>query len=881
MSRVARKPELMSPAGGMPQLHAAIEAGADAVYFGLEGFNARAKAMSFNHENLPEVVAGLHERGVMAFVAMNTLVFDSELEHLVQEIEGIAESGADAIIVQDIGAIKLAHQIAPELPIHASTQMTITSAEGAELARSLGVSRAVLARELSLKDIELIKKATDLELEVFVHGALCVSYSGQCFSSEAWGGRSANRGACAQACRMPYDLMVDGEERDLGEFRYLLSPQDLFALEQIPELIRIGVDCLKIEGRYKDAEYVAAATNAYRLAIDSAWNEQGLNGAGRIQDSPLRDSRRTKFLLEGVYSRGLLPAFMQGVNHQTVVHGRAPRHRGTRVGTVVDVSRTAVLVQLEGEYALGGVGVIKPGDGLVFDAAQRQSIEHREEGGAVFEVFEYTRRGSVRLEDSRGLHEVELRFGNRAVRLENIERGDWVWRSNDPSIERELRYLTQASKPISRKPVQWQVIGKLGQPLALTVTDDAGRVATSQTEDALKPAERRPLDTRALEVELGKLGETPFYLETIEIDLEDGCFLPLSSLGQARRAAIDALLELRREVPKRTINKTPLTKTPSFSRGSARSASSPSGAILRARSAGGSSSSPFLSVLVRKPDQLEAAIETRPNEIVLDYLELYGLRPSVERILESGIRAVVASPRVLKPAEERISTFLLSLPVDGILVRPLGLLHSLLETPTRPELLGDFSLNAANAISTTHLLEMGLTRLAPTHDLNAAQILELAKNVDASKLEVILHHHLPVFHTEHCVFCRFMSSGTDHTNCGHPCETHSLALRDHNGFEHPVLADVGCRNTVFEARAQSGGRFLETWRAAGIGNYRLEFVQESPEALEATVRAYRKALEGKIDAKTLQRELEKHAPQGTTQGSFIIPPDSLLPMSQM
>ena len=863
MSRVARKPELMSPAGGMPQLHAAIEAGADAVYFGLEGFNARAKAMSFNHENLPEVVAGLHERGVMAFVAMNTLVFDSELEHLVQEIEGIAESGADAIIVQDIGAIKLAHQIAPELPIHASTQMTITSAEGAELARSLGVSRAVLARELSLKDIELIKKATDLELEVFVHGALCVSYSGQCFSSEAWGGRSANRGTCAQACRMPYDLMVDGEERDLGEFRYLLSPQDLFALEQIPELIRIGVDCLKIEGRYKDAEYVAAATNAYRQAIDSAWNEQGESEAGRTRGSSPTENRETKFLLEGVYSRGLLPAFMQGVNHQTVVHGRAPRHRGTRVGTVVDVSRTAVLVQLEGEYALGGVGVIKPGDGLVFDAAQRQGIEHREEGGAVFEVFEYTRRGSVRLEDSRGLHEVELRFGNRAVRLENIERGDWVWRSSDPSIERELRYLTQASKPVSRKPVQWKVIGKLGQPLALTVTDDAGRTATSQTEDALKPAERRPLDARALEVELGKLGETPFYLETLEIDLEDGCFLPLSSLGQARRQAVDALLELRREAPRRTINKNVLSKT------------------VGARHASPSPTTPFLSVLVRKPDQLEAAIETRPNEIVLDYLELYGLRPSVERILESGIRAVVASPRVLKPAEERIHTFLLSLPVDGILVRPLGLLHTLLKTENRPDLLGDFSLNAANAITTTHLLEMGLTRLAPTHDLNAAQILELAKNVDTSRLEVILHHHLPVFHTEHCVFCRFMSAGTDHTNCGHPCETHSLALRDHNGFEHPVLADVGCRNTVFEARAQSGGRFLETWQAAGIGHYRLEFVQESAEALEATVRAYRKALEDKIDSKTLQRELEKHAPQGTTQGSFIIPPDSLLPIAQI
>jgi U32 family peptidase len=861
MSRVPCKPELMSPAGGMPQLHAAIEAGADAVYFGLEGFNARAKAMSFNHDNLPEVVAGLHERGVMAFVAMNTLVFDSELEILTKEIEGIAESGADAIIVQDIGAIKLAHQIAPELPIHASTQMTITSAEGAELARSLGVSRAVLARELSLKDIELIKKATDLELEVFVHGALCVSYSGQCFSSEAWGGRSANRGACAQACRMPYDLMVDGLERDLGEFRYLLSPQDLFALEQIPELIRIGVDCLKIEGRYKDAEYVAAATNAYRLAIDAAWGErtgerQKAKGEGE------QDLREEKFLLEGVYSRGLLPAFMQGVNHQTVVHGRAPRHRGTRVGTVVDVSRTAVLVQLEGEFAPDGVGVIKPGDGLVFDAAHRQSIEIKEEGGAVFEVFEYTRRGSVRLEDSRGLSEVELRFGNRAIRLNNIERGDWVWRSNDPSIEKELRHFTQAGKPVSRKPVQWKVMGKLGQPLQLTVTDDTGRTATSQTEDVLKPAERRPLDARALEVELGKLGETPFYLSALEISLEDGCFLPLSSLGQARRAAVDKLLELRREPPKRTIHKNILEKTV----GAQRAAPLPK--------------TPFLSVLVRKSDQLEAAIESRPNEIVLDYLELYGLRPSVERILESGIRAVVASPRVLKPAEERISTFLLSLPVDGILVRPLGLLHSLLETPNRPELLGDFSLNAANAMTTTHLLEMGLTRLSPTHDLNAAQILELAKNVDASKLEVILHHHLPVFHTEHCVFCRFMSSGTDHTNCGHPCESHSIALRDHNGFEHPVMADVGCRNTVFEARAQSGGRFLETWRAAGIGHYRLEFVQESAEAILATVRAYRKALEGKMDAKTLQRELEKHAPQGTTQGSFIIPSSDLLPMAQ-
>jgi U32 family peptidase len=866
-----RKPELMSPAGGMPQLSAAIEAGADAVYFGLEGFNARAKAMNFTHQNLPQTVAKLHERGVMAFVAVNTLVFDSELETLTKEIEGIAQSGADAIIVQDIGAVKLAHQIAPELPIHASTQMTITSAEGANFARSLGVSRAVLARELSLKDIRQIKTHTDLELEVFVHGALCVSYSGQCFSSEAWGGRSANRGACAQACRMPYELVVDGLERDLGEFRYLLSPQDLYALEQIPELMEIGVDCLKIEGRYKDAEYVAATTAAYRQVIDATWAEAGRTrrtprpaGLNSVYDeggggSPLQQNalRQTKFRLEGVYSRGLLPAFMSGTNHQTVVQGRAPRHRGTRVGTVVDVARNAVLVRLEADFANEGVGILKPGDGVVFDAAERRSPEEREEGGAIFEVFEYTRRGSVRLPDSRGLEEVELRFGNRAVDFRRIEVGDWVWRSSDPEITKQLRPYLEPSKAVSRKPVRWSVTGELGQPLVLTVTDDLGRSASASTQDHLSPAERRPLDARMLEVELGKLGETPFYLESLEATLLGDCFIPLSSLGAARRNAINTLLELRRTPPKRQIH---LLETPAFT-------------VQKA-----ASQKPAISLLVRKPEQLEAAISARPDEIILDYLELYGLRPSVERILEAGIGAVVASPRILKPSEERIVKFLLSLPVGGILVRPLGLLQSLLEATERPALYGDFSLNAANAVTSNHFLQMGLARLAPTHDLNAAQVLALATQTDPQKLEVVLHHHLPVFHTEHCVFCRFMSSGTDYTNCGHPCEKHSIALRDHNGLEHPVLADVGCRNTVFEARAQSGGKFLAQFLAAGIGTYRFEFVHEDGEAVLGTVAAYRKALDGKLDARGLQKELEQYAPQGTTLGSLIVPQESLLPV---
>ncbi len=830
----------MSPAGGLPQMRAAIEAGADAVYFGLEGFNARAKAMSFTHETLPEVMAELHERGVMGFVAVNTLVFDTELERLEDELLGIAAAGADAIIVQDVGVMQLARELAPKLALHASTQMTVTSAEGANFAQSLGAKRVVLARELNLKEIENIRQNTSVELEVFVHGALCVSYSGQCFSSEAWGGRSANRGACAQACRLPYELIVDGELRDLGSSRYLLSPQDLFALEQIPELVRIGVECFKIEGRYKDAEYVAATTDAYRKAIDAAW-----------EGHPERVSKLEKQKLEQVYSRGLLPAFMQGTNHQEVVIGRAPRHRGLKVATVTRVTMKGVRVWLEGI-------TLKPGDGLVFDAADWRSPQEREEGGQVFEVLF---KGN-KLEDSSGMREVELRFGNGQIDLSRVREGDWVWRSHDAQLEREYREFTNAGDPVARRGLSWIVSGAEGEPLRLMARDERGREVEGVSDTNLQLASKRALNRESLEVELGKLGDTPFYLEGIDVQLEGDLFLPLSSLTKARRAVLADLIAWRREPKKRELHPGQLEKF---------HIPKPKPAPTRDFE---------LSVLVRKADQLEAAIAERPDEIVLDYLELYGLRPSVEKILEAGIRAVVASPRVLKPAEERIHKFLLDLGASAILVRSVGLLHTLLEQKNHPELYGDFSLNAANGITANAFLEMGLSKLAPTHDLNAKQITELTDFSDPSKLEVILHHHLPVFHTEHCVFCRFMSSGTDYTNCGHPCETHSIALRDERGLEHPVMADVGCRNTVFGASAQTGAVHLETWRKAGIKRFRLEFVHETPEQVSGVIDAYRRALEGKITTKQLERELELHTLSGITQGSFVVPFSDLelLPM---
>jgi len=286
-----------------------------------------------------------------------------------------------------------------------------------------------------------------------------------------------------------------------------------------------------------------------------------------------------------------------------------------------------------------------------------------------------------------------------------------------------------------------------------------------------------------------------------------------------------------------------------------------------------------LHLLVRTPQQLDAALALRPATITLDYLDLYGLRSALEKVRAAGITPRVAGPRILKPDEQRIVDFLLGLDC-AILVRSTGLLH-MLSGRTHPELIGDFSLNAANVLSAAYLLGLGLTRLTPTHDLNAAQVTALAQAIGPERVEVIAYHHLPVFHTEHCVFCRFLSTGTSYKNCGRPCERHALALRDKQGRSHPVMADVGCRNTVFGAEAQEAGPYLDAWRGAGISHVRLEFAHESADEVAAVGQAFTATLAGEQSARALTQRLAEVAPQGITEGSLFVPGDYLtLPLMQ-
>ncbi len=785
----------MSPAGYWPQLRAAIEAGADSVYFGLKHFTARAK-VGFSLEELPEVMRTLHERGVRGYVTFNTLVFEHELAEAKRVLAAIASAGVDAVIIQDVGVLRMVRELAPDLEVHASTQMSITNVEGVRLAQRLGVRRVTLARELSIEEIAKIKAATDCELEIFVHGALCVAYSGQCFSSEAWGGRSANRGQCAQTCRLPYELLVDGAVEPLGDARYLLSPGDLYSLDHVAAMAAAGVSAFKIEGRYKDAEYVALTTRAYRMAVD------GESVAGQ------------KPLLEQVYSRGLGAHFLSGTNHQTVVSGRSPRHRGVRLGTVSRVLGESVMVDLEVPC--------KPGDGVVFDAADWRSPQEREEGGNVYGVG----------------HQGEMSFANGAIDFSRIRPGDWVWRTHDHDLEKQARPYTQGSL-VHKQRVDVVVEARVGAPLRTVWTVGTASV-TVASPAALVAAQSRGLTLEAAREQLERLGTTAYELGALELTVEGLPFVPVSLLNALRREAVEQLQQRQAERPATVIGEVRLTVTP--------------GAAV--------DGPPQLHLLVRTPEQLEAAIALAPASITLDYLDLYGLRPSLDRVLATGLTVRVATPRVLKPGEEKMAEFMRNLGVP-LLVRSAGLVESL---QGRANMIGDFSLNAANSLTAAAFLEMGLERITPTHDLNAEQVADLARRVGPELIEAIAYQHLPVFHTEHCVFCRFLSTGTSYKDCGRPCETHQVAVRDQQGRAHPVLADAGCRNTIFGAEAQEASAHLGRWRAAGIRHFRLEFAHETGAQVTAIAGQFTQAL-------LTGRKVSLVVP--TTEGSLFIPHDYL------
>ncbi|MDX6766306.1 MAG: U32 family peptidase [Candidatus Methylacidiphilales bacterium] len=816
---MADRPELLAPAGDWECVRAAVANGADAVFFGLPRFNARLRADNFTEADLSQVVDFLHNHRKKAYVTLNTLVFTKELPDLEDTLLKLQEAGVDAIIVQDLGVARLARLVAPDVEVHASTQMTITSPEGARFAASLGVTRIVLARELSMREMARFRDPGCPPLEVFVHGALCVAYSGQCLTSESLGQRSANRGECAQACRLPYQLVVDGAVRDLGDKRYLLSPQDLAAVEHIPELIRLGVASFKIEGRLKSPEYVAAVCQVYRKAIDAALAASE-DGGRTTEDRGNTVTDSDRYQLEMAFSRGLSSGWMHGVNHQELVHARYGKKRGAFLGLVESAGPDHLKLKT---FACR----LQPGDGLVIDTGG--DTEH-EQGGRVYEI-----RGT------------RLYFEHGKIRFPDIPIGSRVWKTDDPQLNKALRQTFSREIHLPANSIDVTVSGKMGQPLRLSCS---GVTVTSQIP--LQKAERRPLSEQTLRDQLGRLGGTPFSLGKLDLQLEPGLILPLSELNRLRRELVDQLPIPDPGHPRRPGQRVLQEKLSSIIR--------PPSSVHR---------SPALHVLCRTMEQLETAVRAQVPTVYLDFEDIRRYREAVVQARAWGASQIyLATPRIQKSAEEGFFRLIENAQPDGVLVRNLGGLEWFRERQI--PFLADFSLNVANPLTAALLMEHGPERLTVSYDLNADQVRDLLVAAPATWFEITLHQHMPMFHMEHCVFAAFLSKGKDYTDCGRPCEKHDVRLRDRVGLLHPLKADVGCRNTVYHGKAQSGAAYAGAFMAQGVRDFRIELLDEDGPRVDRILDGYRKLLAGEVQAQDLLGDLHAASQLGVTSGTLTV-----------
>jgi len=799
-----KKTELLLPVGDMNMLLAAIHHGADAVYMGVPYFNARGRSQDFSYEDLKEMIDLAHLYGVKVNLAFNVVIFESEIPKVREVLENILPMGPDAFIVQDLGLAKIIREMAPHQRIHASTQMTVTNADAMELLNDLKIDRFVLGRENSLSEIELIRSQTDKELEVFVHGALCVAYSGQCFTSESIGGRSANRGQCAQSCRLDYELWVDDKLKDMGDKKYLVSPKDLMGLEEVPRLKEIGVDSFKIEGRLKAPEYVAATAHHYRQVLDGSDLDLG--------------KRRQE--LATTYSRGFFSGWLHGVDHQNLVDATYSSHRGIKLGEVLNIKNKTITIKSE----------------ITLHAGQGILIVHqdKEVGSKIFSVKTV---GSFQ--------EVEL-VGKVPANI-----GDSVYLNSDEVLDRKWQKGWSSREFQKRIPLKLEVLGVLGSPLKVVAQDPEGRKIEVVSEVELTAAQSRPVTGEMILDELKSLGTTPYIVNTESIDISDNVFIHNKVLKNMRREMVQKMNDARlsREFK--------------------------CGSFPEAKKRNVSKDTPKLNILLRSKKQVEELtarfesilpLKDSIATVILDFEFGKDYGPSIEMLRTLGLKVTLATTRILKPKEYyNLNTIVRHQP-DFILVRNLGALNYLKEKTQIP-LIGDFSLNITNSYSLEYILSKGLLSVSMSYDLNQSQLLDVVKS-NPQGIEVTVHQYMPEFHMEHCVFAAFLSNGHSFKDCGKPCESHELKLKDPYNNWHYLKADQECRNTFFKATPQSASFMIEELKSLGVSRFRLEALNEDGDSLILKIKTYLELIAGKIASEEAVTRLQMVETYGLSTGQL-------------
>ena len=797
-----RDVELLAPVGSFEALKAAVQNGANAVYLGGKDFGARASANNFDRDELKEAVKYAHIRGVQVFVTTNTLRKENEIEDFLEYAKFLYDIDVDAIILQDIGMARLIKRELPDFELHASTQMVAHSLEDVKYLESVGFDRVVLAREVTVEEIKYICDNCKADIEVFVHGALCVCYSGQCLMSSMIGNRSGNRGRCAQPCRQRYELIdVYTGEVVNSNGDYLLSPRDLNAIEEIDKVIDAGVHSLKIEGRMKRPEYVATVIDGYRKTIDEYLATNKLN----VSDETIND-------LYTIFNRKFTKGLLLGDVGKDMMNSQLPNNQGLYVGTVVDYNKKAKRLKIK------LANTLKKGDGINLG------------GGTIGRII---KNGNIETIGYKG-ETIELDFVGEA------RKGQIVFKTSDSELMDRVQATFTQDKEFVKNIIDAKITIKLGQKPILTLKDRHSNEATIEGDKIVEEAMKVALSKEKVETQLRKLGNTPYELDLLEIELDDNVSLPISLLNQMRRDCIELLDKERVSIKNRKYkNKTVKYKPVLYNRNKQQG----------------------ISVKVKNLEQLESALECGVDRIY--YEDTNTIDKAMSLAMKYDKKVIYSAPRIIRNKEYNHLAKANNAGVESVQVGNYGSIDYFKDK----KLNIDYYLNAFNSETINYYKEIGADTLCISQELNINEIKETIKYTDIN-IESVVYGYTPLMITEYCPMGVIVRDCKKDKRVA-KCKESIYALRNSKGDEFRVSQDIFCRSTIYNSNVTCMLDNLYELHEIGINVLRLDFTLEDKETVKEVIEAYQEVLSNDYKLATKATKLyNKLDEKGTTAGHY-------------
>jgi len=797
-----RDVELLAPVGSFEALKAAVQNGANAVYLGGKDFGARASANNFDRDELKEAVKYAHIRGVQVFVTTNTLRKENEIEDFLEYAKFLYDIDVDAIILQDIGMARLIKRELPDFELHASTQMVAHSLEDVKYLESVGFDRVVLAREVTVEEIKYICDNCKADIEVFVHGALCVCYSGQCLMSSMIGNRSGNRGRCAQPCRQRYELIdVYTGEVVNSNGDYLLSPRDLNAIEEIDKVIDAGVHSLKIEGRMKRPEYVATVIDGYRKTIDEYLATNKLN----VSDETIND-------LYTIFNRKFTKGLLLGDVGKDMMNSQLPNNQGLYVGTVVDYNKKAKRLKIK------LANTLKKGDGINLG------------GGTIGRII---KNGNIETIGYKG-ETIELDFVGEA------RKGQIVFKTSDSELMDRVQATFTQDKEFVKNIIDAKITIKLGQKPILTLKDRHSNEATIEGDKIVEEAMKVALSKEKVETQLRKLGNTPYELDLLEIELDDNVSLPISLLNQMRRDCIELLDKERVSIKNRKYkNKIVKYKPVLYNRNKQQE----------------------ISVKVKNLEQLESALECGVDRIY--YEDTNTIDKGMSLAMKYNKKVIYSAPRIIRNKEYNHLAKANNAGVESVQVGNYGSIDYFKDK----KLNIDYYLNAFNSETINYYKEIGADTLCISQELNINEIKETIKYTDIN-IESVVYGYTPLMITEYCPMGVIVRDCKKDKRVA-KCKESIYALRNSKGDEFRVSQDIFCRSTIYNSNVTCMLDNLYELHEIGINVLRLDFTLEDKGTVKEVIEAYQEVLSNDYKLGTKATKLyNKLDEKGTTAGHY-------------